>query len=402
MAQIFYERNVVGPATHAFVIGVGDYPSAKPGKGAISELRTVRDLPSAADSAKLMCDWLIENQDKLAAPLARIEVLISDPTHLSNNRYNWKNAKPVSPATNVNVKETGERWVENLITNPDNVAFFYACGHGAVVSGQRAIFLSDLNSNKVNPWMHHNIGKTSQAFRQLEEIKAGFFFADTCGEFIKNFQLDDAEDSRFIKINLPSPSDRDKVWLLGAASEGLLAADALFASDEPLTYEANLNRDSDVRIGRFTQTLIKGLDGASARWMGNKWMVYPNGLWQDLKMLQRVYFPEWKDRPFEPSQGVIQNDIIPIIYPANPVLPVCVLTDPEDAVSSFLLRIAERNDGQPPWVASREVKKPEYWLAEINGDPGKPLYALAMNGDGHFVSLFISDQPRFDQRVFVK
>jgi len=369
-------------------MGVGDYPSAKPGKGVIADLRTVQDLPSAADSAKLMCDWLIDNQDKLAAPLASLEVLISDPAQAAN-RYKWRNGKPVDPATGVKVIAAGQQWLKELTTRPGDVAFFYACGHGAGYSGQPVIFLSDLNADQANPWSHLNIGNTANAFRQLKDIKAGFFFADTCREFIKNFELENAQESRFIRNKLPSPDDRDKVWLLGAASGALLA------------YEGNLARDRSVRIGRFTQTLLKGLDGASARWRFNKWTIYPSGLWDDLKTLQRVYFPEWKDLPFEPSQGVTQNDPIPIIHHTDPFLPVLVLTEPEDAVARFDLRIGEKNDGQPPWVASRDSKAADAWLAEVKGDHRTPLYALALDGAGHYFSVFVPDQPRFDQRVSI-
>ncbi|MGZ6317052.1 MAG: hypothetical protein ACXWNQ_07310 [Anaerolineales bacterium] len=389
MTRIF-ERNVPGPATHAFVIGVGDYPSAKPGKGGKDVLTTVKDLPSAADSAKLMCDWLIDNQDNLAAPLATLEVLISDPAQ-DTNRYLWRNEKPVESATSDNVKKAGKQWVDRLKASQGNVAFFYACGHGAVYFGQPVIFLSDLNDDAGNPWAHHNIGQTAQAFRKLNEIKAGFFFADTCQEFITKLELENPQDnSRFTPVAIPSSADRDKVWLLGAASQALFA------------YEANLNHNSNVRIGRFTQTLLKGLDGASARWKGNRWMVYPGGLWEDLKMLQRVYFPEWKDRPFEPSQGVTQNDLIPIIYHTDPVLPVLVLTEPEDAIAGVDLRIGMRKDGQPPWVTSREERAAEAWLTHVKGDCQTPLYALAMNGAVPFCCLFVPDQPKFDLRVTIK
>ena len=60
MTQIF-KRAVAGLGTHALVVGVGHCPDAKPGRGVRKELRTVQNLPSAADGAKLMCDWLIAN-----------------------------------------------------------------------------------------------------------------------------------------------------------------------------------------------------------------------------------------------------------------------------------------------------------------------------------------------------
>ena len=46
-------------------------------------------------------------------------------------------------------------------------------------------------------------------------------------------------------------------------------------------------------MGRFTQTLLKGLSGFSARGNNNAWWVYPSGLIDDLKSLRRIFYPHW-------------------------------------------------------------------------------------------------------------
>ena len=75
--SLVYHRAVSGPATHAFVIGVGTYPHAKPGVSPFGPdtplaLTTVPDLDSAPVGAKLFADWLINNTDGLPAPLASL------------------------------------------------------------------------------------------------------------------------------------------------------------------------------------------------------------------------------------------------------------------------------------------------------------------------------------------
>src|SRR5688572_3732573 len=100
---LIFSQPQVGPATHAFIVGVGGYPSCKAGKGQLAELRRVPDVPSAADSARLMCDWLIANDDRLAAPLASVELLITDAPHGGLTPYPWRNAQAVDAATSANV-----------------------------------------------------------------------------------------------------------------------------------------------------------------------------------------------------------------------------------------------------------------------------------------------------------
>ena len=160
-----------------------------------------------------------------------------------------------------NVKSAGERWHTELTTKAGDVGFFYACGHGAGLSTQPLVFLSDLNTNAVEPWAHHNIGMTASALRHLDTVRAAFFFADTCREFIPRFELAKSQDlSRFVAAPDPFEVGRDKVSLLCAASE------AIACTKGPLA-------GGTAKIGRFTRTLIRGLDGASARWRANAWIV---------------------------------------------------------------------------------------------------------------------------------
>ena len=384
MTQIF-KRAVAGSGTHALVVGVGHYPDAKPGRGVRKELRTVQDLPSAADSAKLMCDWLIANCDRLAAPLASLEVVIADPPD-QQDRYVWINAAAVADASTANVKTAGKQWHTELTAKAGDVGFFYACGHGASLSMQSVVFLSDLNADAVEPWAHHNIGMTALAFRHLEGVRAAFFFADTCREFIPRFELAKSQDlSKFVAAPDPFEVGRDKVSLLCAASEAVLAYEGLLPA-------------GTVKIGRFTQTLIKGLDGASARWRGNAWTVYPGGLFEDMKLLQRAYRPDWRAEPFEPSQPMTQSEVVPIVKPSDPRLPILVLTDPEDAMDRFELGICKNESGQLPWIDTRGQPTRDAWLAHVPGGLF-PLYAVAAAAPACHASVFVPNGPNLELRI---
>ncbi|KIR17367.1 caspase family protein [Pseudomonas brassicacearum] len=384
---LLIDRALQGPKTHAFIIGVGNYPHAKAGFGVQENLRKVPNLPSAADSAKLMCDWLLSNQDRLAAPLATLEVLISDPPN-PNNRYPWDHS-PVETATDVNVSTRGLEWFNRVVAEPDNVAFFYCCGHGASHLQQPVLFLEDLNQGPVNVWKHINLSSLAQALRKSQSVSAAFLFSDACGQFVPEFELGRPQDCRFF----PDPSlfaaSRNQVSLLCAAAEGQLAYEGADTSDSPL------------KFGRFTQAVLKGLSGSSARWSRKGWGVSCRDLLTDIKSLRRVFFSHWSENePFEPYPAVTQADPIPIVFPLEFELPLVVMTDPPDRMPQYNFVISQENDPTRPWLKNREAGDPSAWSTTV--PPGRDaLYAIAVRGADHYPLLLQPMQPLFDQWVTV-
>ncbi|WP_373928461.1 hypothetical protein QTN93_15095 [Sphingomonas aerolata] len=418
MTQIFGPAQAGGvqKATHAFVIGVGDYPYAKPEMGKEEKLRGVRDLPSAADSAKLMCDWLIANKDKLAAPLGSIEVLISDVPG-GATRYAPREPallQPIDRADGTTIPAAGLAWLNRINQDPGCTALFYACGHGANHGASPVLFHSDLNLHMLGgAWAHLNVGSMALAFRQMPDLAAGFFFLDACGEFVPGMPSR-VSDNYFIQPEDPNETDRDKVWLFAAASPGVKAyPGANINAVGPVVPETQFDdvppRDTEspdvglVKFGRFTQTLLKGLNGAVARWAG-EWCVDNMALGAAaLKTLHRIYFPSWNDRPFEPTDVLTINDRVTIIRHPSVALPVLVLTDPANLTDKVDLKISLTNGGEQPWVKSRPKREATPWPTHVDGDINALFYALAIDDAGNcHPRFFIADQPHFDHRVPIK
>ncbi len=156
-------------------------------------------------------------------------------------------------------------------------------GTALVSAPTRWSFLTDLNADPLDPWGGYlNLGETATAFKQLGPIKAAFFFVDACQEFSPKLDLMKTRGgARFI-----APLDvfrlqeaREKVALLSATSDGRLA------------YEGEWSEDKAIKIGRFTQILTLALDGASVRLKAGRWVVYPAGLFEELKLLHRKPAP---------------------------------------------------------------------------------------------------------------
>nr|WP_294815930.1 hypothetical protein [uncultured Sphingomonas sp.] len=385
-------------------MGVGDYPYAKPGQGAKVELENVNDLPSAADGAKLICDWLIANKDKLGAKLGSIEVLISDVPGGAARYVPRAPAlnQPIDRADGTTIPAAGRAWLKRIKEDPGSTALFYACGHGANNGTSPVLFHSDLNLNGGgDAWAHLNVGSMARAFRQMPDLAAGFFFLDACGEFVSNMPAG-LGDNHFIQPDIPKDTDRDKVWLFAAASAGVKAYPGMNFDDVP-PKDTESQDVSQVKFGRFTQTLLKGLNGAVARWSG-EWCVDNMALGAAaLKTLHRIYFPSWKDRPFEPTDVLTINDRVTIIRHPSVALPVLVLTDPADRTGEFDLKISLTNGGEQPWVDSRPVRDATPWPTHVNGDIKALFFALALDDAGACHSrFFTADQPHFDHRVPIK
>lgn len=372
--------------THAFVIGVGNYPHAQ--LGVQDNLRNVRNLPSAADSAKRMCDWLLSNKDNLIAPLATLEVLISDPAE-PNSRYKWDVEKTICTASSKNVKARGRRWIERL-SAADSHAFFYCCGHGASHLQQPVLFLEDLNRDLDNVWSHINVGLLAYALRKKTTVSAAFMFSDACGEFIKDFDLNRYEqDCRFFKVS-PIGRVHNRVSLLCAASEGQLAYDG--AGEE----------GDDVKFGRFTLTVLKGLSGSSARFFQHEWGVNCRDLLGDLKYLRRVFFSHWGEKEsFEPYAAVMQTESIPIVFPKEFELPVVIMTYPPDQMPQYNFIISQRKSPAPPWLKSRDAGNPRAWYTTVPPNSDETLWAIAIKGDHYHSHVFLPKEPLFDQWVTV-
>lgn len=389
---LLFNREVAGPATHAFVVGVGNFPHAATGDN--PDLVDVPNLPSAADSAKLMCEWLLANRDNLVAPLASLEVLISDPPD-AVNRYAWQPGAAIDPATPANVKVSGKSWMAKFPAGSQNIAYFYGCGHGANLAAEPVLFLEDLNLDADNAWPNIHAANLARALRLHPHVDAAYIFIDACGQKVKEFELCPA-DNRQPTVFYPAVSygavGANKVMLTSAAPEGQLAYDA------PLT-ERHFPAQAGVPIGRFTQTLIMALNGSSIRSFGKRWAVNSTGLRDDLKRLKQFYFPHLTDHPFEPTPIYGFNEVRPFVFPQAPTVPFVATTNPNEKIELYEFCIKDVPPPPAPVDAGMKhdpVRKA--WFGEMP-PRSTSVYAVAFNGEGFFANPFTPDQPKFDLQV---
>jgi hypothetical protein len=228
-------------------------------------------------------------------------------------------------------------------------------------------------------------------------------FSDTCGEFVTKFELSSPLECRFFPAPLPFSASGNHVSLLCAASEARLAhpgQQQIDVKEQEIAFEGPISKTNTVHLGRFTQTVVKGLQGASARWHQGQWTVEPLGLLQDLKNLKQLYFQGWQERVFEPYSAVTPNDRYAILHLENATLPLVVMTAPPNLIANYDLHICTEGRITEPTLQSRIKGPAEAWSTTVPAGRN-PLYAIAVNGVASYFSAFIPSGPTFDHRVDV-
>ena len=393
---LLFQRAVAGPATHAFVVGVGNFPYAA--GGPIPFLHDVPNLPSAADSAKMMADWLLANQDTLAAPLASLEVLISDPPNAAN-RYPWAPGMAIDTATPAKVEVAGYRWLDNFPAGSKNTAFFYGCGHGASLTAQPALFLEELNRRAGTPWPNIDAAGLALALRVHPHVDTAYVLIDACGQKVADFETTPPANRAptvFYSAGIYGMPATNKVMMSTAAPEGQLAYDA------PLSASYHQPPLAGVPIGRFTQALLMALNGSSVRPFGNRWAVDPTELHGDVVRMKKFYFPHLIDYPFDPTQLYRINESRPFVFPARPTVPYIATTNPNDKIDLYELCIRDMPPPLPPTDAGiKHDPGRKAWFGVL--PPRKTsVFAVAFNANSFFTDPFTPDQPRLDVQIEIR
>lgn len=133
----------MGPVTHAFIVGVSDYPFADgPKATADGERFGIKNLRCAARSASEVAAWLLNEFHNPDAPLGSLRILLSPAE-----------GEQLEPAIAARIGDTEVAATRDAVAteflqfkkackqNPDNVAFVYIAGHGVQLNKRGAIVL---------------------------------------------------------------------------------------------------------------------------------------------------------------------------------------------------------------------------------------------------------------------
>jgi hypothetical protein len=181
------------PATHAIVIGVGDYPHLPDGSSRqkTDDHEGMEQLTSPPISAREFASWLINSFEHPEKPLASVSLLISErkPKPFVNPRT--KKSSEVLLANSENVMSALRAWETRGNDSPENLLLFFYSGHGLAAGSIMSLPLADYGAGEAPALegaldLNHFIAGMAKC-RASEQC----FFVDACR--IESEMLRDAE-----------------------------------------------------------------------------------------------------------------------------------------------------------------------------------------------------------------
>jgi hypothetical protein len=309
------------------IIGVGKYPHLRDGDGTRSK-RTLGlgQLTSPPISARYFCSWFLEEYDNQERSLGSIELLLSEADPKPFILPQGTGQKDVEPATIGAVQTAFDGWVQRCQANPDNLAVFYFCGHGARIGESNVLLLADYGKSAVAPF------RGAIDFNEMWSGVVGevpghkCFFADACS----SVPVNDMDIRKAGANTLISTSNNyrfaDKLTVIRAAVEGKSA----YGQEE--------------KESRFVRALVDCLKERSAFKRNNRWMITNQSLMQPLS----IAMGEINDA----EQGVAQiispeanrGEVLLQVPKGIPNVPVAIEFDPSDAIDIAQMKLVSTED----------------------------------------------------------
>jgi hypothetical protein len=166
------------PGTHAIVIGVGRYEWLMDGKKkpTFAQNDGMAQLTSPPESARAFTKWLLDTYDNPDAPLATLDLLLSD----TKGKFKVGSKEvSIAAASFDNVSQAIRDWAKRGALKDDVLLFFFS-GHGICAGDQTTLLCADYGSDDTSPLRH------AIDFRKLRIAMDRFaarrqcFFVDAC------------------------------------------------------------------------------------------------------------------------------------------------------------------------------------------------------------------------------
>jgi len=324
-----------GPGTHAFVVGVGDYPWLLGGsQPPFAQNEGMGQLTSSPPSALAFAAWLASplGYRSVSHPLRSMEVLIS-----AAGQGPWAPQSGMPPevptrATMANFRSALLAWHARLTA--DDRAIFFFSGHGIGAGLNHTLVMEDYGSNAAASMSYafdftrFHVGMASAPAKEQS------YFLDACrvssGAMVRNGSYGEAILNP--STNLPSPP-----------------------RSQPALYAAMPGAAAYGRPGKtslFTEALLESMRGAGALRRGGAWKVTMARLYEGVGYhLRRLGAPYGADLSCNISHlGDFELHALNGLPDVPVIVDCCALKDP--ATVAVTINGPSANRDHPPPVPS--------------------------------------------------
>jgi hypothetical protein len=128
----------------------------------------------------MFATWLIEKLDHPGKPLASVAVILSEAETARFENSKTQKSYKVPRGEADDIEEVIGAWAERCAENPDNLAFFFFCGHGVSEGAMSALLMRDYGAKRTNAFDGAiNLGELLAAM-QTRLPNRQLFIIDAC------------------------------------------------------------------------------------------------------------------------------------------------------------------------------------------------------------------------------
>jgi Caspase domain len=170
-----------GPAVHALVIGIGDYPHLLGGSGTLTPSHDgMGQLSSPPVSARMIADWLIEDFSHPERPVSSVALLLSEQPAGPYVNPATGTSLSVERATYDNIAAALGEWKARGSVNVQDLLIFFFCGHGIAQGDSMVLLADDFGTNPNNAY--DNAIDFLSVYDAMQQADAQFqcYFVDAC------------------------------------------------------------------------------------------------------------------------------------------------------------------------------------------------------------------------------
>jgi hypothetical protein len=289
---VYLDPGVKGPATHALVIGIGDYPHLNGGAGALARHHgNMKQLTSPPVSAAAFASWLISSYDDPDRPLKTVDLLLSSQSRSYTpppalNGAAGLGTLQVDEPTLAQMTDSALDWKQRGDENPENLLVFFYCGHG-IAGGLTdfALVASDYGSDPRRP------------YDGLVSFPAFLLGMSDCASAHQCYFIDACRVASSSLIDRPNYGDP----LVQKAEQHVTPGLAQSVNYSTLGGEKAHGRRRKPSV--YTEALLAALKGPGATFASGGWRVNTSRLFEAVSKLMKHWVDPEHERMQAPNSG---------------------------------------------------------------------------------------------------